>query len=528
MNEVLESQKGSAEIREKQLKIEFDAKEQELQRAYAEKEKMLEKQLENYKKAQEAELAKQKSSMEQRVADCSKEIENKQAEIDLLGQELTRMMDSLRESEAKREEQRRSSELREKEHEKTVKRLYDMMDSVRKIGEASRFAQEKEADSYAPPQGGARNYAPQGYAPDDAAGRYAPQSYTQDDAPGRYAPQSYTQDDAAGRYAPQGYTQDDAAGRYAPQGGAGGYAAQGYAPSGRAGGYPGEDSAVVSAMDSVADEYGWVDDAAGSQAGGVIRRGAVNEQSRKPFAGDGMRPERAGYAGGSAGSAGRAGGSAGASSGAGSMNRAGSSAGNASRSGALRFNGAADNTGAGSAAEQTPPRSSVMDDLVQMASADDGVLREELFSIDECMENIMMLQEPVCAKKRIHLEYKKSVSMPPQAIGDKSKLQRALVSLLESVAEQTSSGSVITLGCRADKASRNRAYLYFTIRDDSSSLAGELMQGMFEMKDERDDPLRAGLYIAREIISTMGGNVRVRSRRGEGTEFMVMVCMRLP
>ena len=182
----------------------------------------------------------------------------------------------------------------------------------------------------------------------------------------------------------------------------------------------------------------------------------------------------------------------------------------------------------GSAVEQAPVRNSVMDDLVQMASSDDGVLREELFSVDECLENILMLQEPVCAKKKIHLEFKKSVSMPPQAIGDKSKLQRALVSLLESVAEQTPSGSVISLACRADRASRNRAYYYFIIRDNGSNLANDLMQGMFEMKDERDDPLRAGLYIAREIISAMGGNVRVRSRRGDGTEFTVTVCMKLP
>ena len=85
-----------------------------------------------------------------------------------------------------------------------------------------------------------------------------------------------------------------------------------------------------------------------------------------------------------------------------------------------------------------------------------------------------------------------------------------------------------TLFPDGDRASGNRAYLYFTIRDNGSSIASELMQGMFEMKDERDDPLRAGLYIAREIVSIMGGNVRVRSRRGEGTEFMVTVCMKLP
>ena len=175
-----------------------------------------------------------------------------------------------------------------------------------------------------------------------------------------------------------------------------------------------------------------------------------------------------------------------------------------------------------------PAKSTVMDDLVQMAASDDNVLKEELFSIDECLGNVMVLQKPVCDKKRIRLELKKSVSMPDKAIGDKAKLQRALVSLLESATEQTPEGGVINLGCRADRASGNRVYLYFTIRDNGSSIASELMQGMFEMKDERDDPLRAGLYTAREIVSIMGGNVRVRSRRGEGTEFMVTVCMNMP
>ena len=528
MNEVLDSQKGSIEIKEKQMRLEFEAREQEMQRSYAEKEKMLEKQLENYKKAQDAELVKQQKAVDQQLAECGREIENKQAEIERLGQELTRMMESLRESEAKREQERRSSDLRDREHEKTVKRLRAMVESVRKLSDAGGYMQEDTAG---------------GYAQDNTAGGYA-----QDGAAGGYA-----QDGAAGGYAQGGAAEDyayDSAGEgYVPDGGTYDNGAEGYAP------------------DTAADDYGWMGDMAEPPAGGVIRRGAVNDRSRKPFAGQGLRPDRPTYPGASAGMknmnrsgsptgtggmnrAGSPAGTggmnrAGSPAGAGGMNRAGSPAGTGgmnragSPAGAGVMNRAGSPAGAGGmnrsgsaprgvTAENTPVRSSVMDDLVQMASADDGVLKEELFSVDECLENIMMLQEPVCVKKKIHLEYKRSVSMPAQAIGDKSKLQRALVSLLESVVEQTPSGSVISVGGRADRASGNRAYFYFTIRDNGSNLASDLMQGMFEMKDERDDPLRAGLYIAREIISTMGGNVRVRSRRGEGTEFMVTVIMKLP
>lgn len=198
-------------------------------------------------------------------------------------------------------------------------------------------------------------------------------------------------------------------------------------------------------------------------------------------------------------------------------------------------NSASESVGSGSAGNRRNPagdtgntHASVVDDLVKMAASDDDVLQEERFSLDECLQNVMLLQEPACREKNVDLELKKSVSMPPEAIGDKAKLQRALVSLLESVTQQTPPGSRIHLGCRADKASGNRVYLYFTVRDSESGLASELMTGMFEKKSEKDDPLRAGLYTAREIISSMGGNVRVRSRRGAGTEFMITVCMNLP
>ena len=533
MNEVLDSQKGSIEIKEKQMRLEFEAREQEMQRSYAEKEKMLEKQLENYKKAQDAELAKQQKALDSQLVECGREIENKQAEIERLGQELTRMMESLRESEAKREQERRSSDLRDREHEKTVKRLRAMIESVRKLSDAGGYAQDNTAG---------------GYAQDNTAGGYAQDGAVYDNGADSYAPVN-----AAGSYAQDTADRDYAYGSseegYMPDEGAYDNDAEGYAP------------------DSAADDYGWMGNMAESPAGGVIRRGAVNDRSRKPFAGQGLRPDKPAYAGASAGrdNMNRAGSPAGAGgmnragspagtggmnragsptgaggmnragspTGAGGMNRAGSptGAGGMNRAGSPAGAGGMNRTGSaqrGAKAENTPARSSVMDDLVQMASADDGVLKEELFSVDECLENIMMLQEPVCVKKKIHLEYKRSVSMPAQAIGDKSKLQRALVSLLESVVEQTPSGSVISVGGRADRASGNRAYFYFTIRDNGSNLASDLMQGMFEMKDERDDPLRAGLYIAREIISTMGGNVRVRSRRGEGTEFMVTVIMKLP
>ena len=529
MNEVLSSQKGSVEVREKQLRLEYEAREQELQRGYTEKEELLEKQIENYRRAQEAELAKMQKTIDLLTADCDKELAGKQKEIQRLEEELQKTMDALRESEKIREQERRSSELREREQRGTVKKMQDMIDAMKKASEATDRPMAG---------GGAAGLAGASAAGDAAltgAGALAVAGVSTGAGAMAGAGVSAGAGALAGAEAMAGVGAMAGAGASAATSAAGGLVGSLNAGSLR----EPEDT-----------EDGWMDGMSGSMDGTIIRRGAVNQASRSPFS-SGLRPEAAGRREEPVRR--------------GTVLQREESA----RRGTVLTREESVRRGAGLRREDSGQRdavlqreesvrrgtvltredsarrgagyqeetereaaavktSTVMDDLVEMAASDDRVLKEELFSIDECLENVMVLQEPVCAKKRIKLELKKSVSMPDQAIGDKAMLQRALVSLLETAAEQTPQGGVINLGCRADRASGNRAYMYFTIRDNGSSIASDLMQGMFEMKDERDDPLRAGLYIAREIVSIMGGNVRVRSRRGEGTEFMVTVCMKLP
>ena len=410
MNQVLNSQKESAEDMEKKLRVEYDAREQEIKRNYADKEQMLEKQMENYRRAQESELAKQQRTIDLLTADCDRELQNKQKEVLRLEEELKKTMDALRESEEIREQQRRSSELREKEQRGTVRKLQEMVESLQKGGATA-----------------------------PAAGISHPAAGTTIPAAGVTASVGGVSTPASGAKA---LTQDSLTGA--------------------------KEQAAETPAPAVSED-GWMDGLSGASDGSVIRRGAVNRQSRMPFS-SGLRQETVS-----------------------AVQEPVRRAEPIRRGFAPRQEEPVRQQE--KAPEQTvPPKSSVMDDLVQMAASDDGVLREELFSIDDCLENVMVLQEPVCSKKRIKLELKKSVSMPDQAIGDKAKLQRALVSLLESAIEQTPGGGVINLGCRADRASGNRAYMYFTIRDNGSSIASDLMQGMFEMKDEKDDPLRAGLY----------------------------------
>ena len=500
MNEVLSSQKGSIEVREKQLRLEYEAREQEMQRSYAEKEQLLEKQIENYRRAQEAELAKMQRTIDLLTADCDKELSNKQKEISRLEEELGKTMDALRQSEAIREQQRRSSELREQEQRSTVRKMQEMIEALQKASAAQSrekvpATQVQERVPAAQVQERTPASQVQERTPASQSQEKVPAAQVQERTPATQV-QERTPASQSQERTPASLSQEEVSAlqdrRPASASAAGGIV--GSVNAGAA--YGPEDS-----------EDGWMDNMSGSMDGTIIRRGAVSQASRSPFS-TGLRPEGTGRREESA----RRGGISqreepvrrGTVSQREEPARRDPASGQEEtpRRGTALYRGTAARQEKDIDREEAVPAgSTVMDDLVQMAASDDRVLKEELFSIDECLRNVMVLQEPVCAKKRIKLELKKSVSMPEQAIGDKAKLQRALVSLLETAAEQTPQGGMINLGCRADRASGNRAYLYFTIRDNGSSIASDLMQGMFEMKD---------------------------SRRGEGTEFMVTVCMKLP
>ncbi len=177
--------------------------------------------------------------------------------------------------------------------------------------------------------------------------------------------------------------------------------------------------------------------------------------------------------------------------------------------------------------EQEQP-SQMVQDFVKMAVSEDDVLQEEQFKVEDCLSSVLDFQAPRCREKGIHMSVHMSSSVPKVVIGDKAKLQKALCSILESATEHTPRLGEITVACRADRVVGGKTYLYFTVRDDGSGLAGELMQGMFRVKDRAEDPIRIGLYTARELVSTMGGNVKVRTRHGAGSEFIITVNMRVP
>ncbi|MBR4749640.1 MAG: HAMP domain-containing histidine kinase [Abditibacteriota bacterium] len=106
---------------------------------------------------------------------------------------------------------------------------------------------------------------------------------------------------------------------------------------------------------------------------------------------------------------------------------------------------------------------------------------------------------------------------------DRDKLCQALLNLLANSAKYSPRGSEITVTC-----GREQDCGFVTVTDRGSGIAPEDLEKIFALGERLDAPLHTdgrgiGLFLTRELLSAMGGSIRVESRVGEGSRFTLLV-----
>ncbi|MBO4548187.1 MAG: HAMP domain-containing histidine kinase [Abditibacteriota bacterium] len=114
----------------------------------------------------------------------------------------------------------------------------------------------------------------------------------------------------------------------------------------------------------------------------------------------------------------------------------------------------------------------------------------------------------------------------PRAVtvrADRDKLCQALLNILANSAKYSPKGSEITV-----TAGREQDCGYVAVTDRGSGIAPEDLEKIFGLGERLDAPLHTdgrgiGLFLARALLSAMGGSIRVESRVGEGSRFTLLV-----
>ena len=167
----------------------------------------------------------------------------------------------------------------------------------------------------------------------------------------------------------------------------------------------------------------------------------------------------------------------------------------------------------------------LIDDVLAISKIEAGalVLRPRVFSTEELLRNIEDIFAPSARAKGLALEITASPAVPLQLEADDRKLVQVLVNLLGNAIKFTSRGSVRAL---VDYAN---GYLQVAVADTGPGISVEEQACLFQAFGQGSagtasaEGTGLGLYISQSLARLMGGEIRVRSKLGQGAKFTVSV-----
>ena len=144
---------------------------------------------------------------------------------------------------------------------------------------------------------------------------------------------------------------------------------------------------------------------------------------------------------------------------------------------------------------------------------------------DDCVKAHAAIGAPkgVSVKSRIHED------VPKRVVGDPLRLRQILTNLLSNAVKFTESGAV-TLDIHCLESEPGRVTLELNITDTGIGIAKDKLDVIFDKFTQADTSISRrfggtglGLAITKSLVDMQGGSIRVESRLGQGSRFIVVL-----
>ncbi len=189
----------------------------------------------------------------------------------------------------------------------------------------------------------------------------------------------------------------------------------------------------------------------------------------------------------------------------------------------------------------------IIDDILDLSRIEAGKteLQRIDFSLDELLNKVLQIFTPMVRQKDLYLNLNRKPSAPGHLKGDPQRLQQILVNLIGNGIKYTETGGVtITVsdtvsdevsGASSDEDLLNETAktLSFSIKDTGIGIPFENQPDIFNSFTQFGDMKRRyggtglGLAISQRLVKQMNGEMGLKSRPGEGSEFFFTVRLEL-
>ena len=173
----------------------------------------------------------------------------------------------------------------------------------------------------------------------------------------------------------------------------------------------------------------------------------------------------------------------------------------------------------------------IISDILDIQSIEQGKIKINKTAIEahSYMENVVHVIRKEADEKKIEFVYERKTHFSDHYIMDGARFQQILLNILHNAVKVTPTGGKITMTAESIDQREKYALLKFVIADTGVGMKKEFLENqLFEKFAQENmgitspyDGCGTGLFISRELIHLMGGEIYCNSEKGKGSEFVI-------
>lgn len=184
----------------------------------------------------------------------------------------------------------------------------------------------------------------------------------------------------------------------------------------------------------------------------------------------------------------------------------------------------------------------ILNDILDFSKIEAGKMNIEskLIDLDQLIVEVTTIFSKQAKEKNIVITHETSGSNIRYFKGDILRIRQVLINLVSNAVKFTKDGTIKILVeldelMRTPGLNEQNAKLRFSVVDDGIGISPEKQQTIFEAFEQEDQStsrkyggIGLGLSISKKLVELMGGNIGLKSVKGEGTTFFFTLDVKIP
>ena len=179
----------------------------------------------------------------------------------------------------------------------------------------------------------------------------------------------------------------------------------------------------------------------------------------------------------------------------------------------------------------------LINEVLDMSRIENGKieLTEEDFNLDELVDNLIAMTRSEIEAHHHNFEVRLNKIEHEYVRGDSLRVQQIFTNIMSNAIKYTPDGGKILFSITEKPTTSLDIGCYeFVIQDNGMGMSEEFQKVMFDSFTREDDKRISeiqgtglGMAITRNIVNMMNGNIKVESKLGKGSRFIVTIFLRL-